>query len=72
MSLLFRHLRRYSGPFCDVCETCASICRELQPCVECFAFGSPVRYDNGSGEAVVTDRCRDACSFKYQVRKKIN
>ena len=61
----------YTGEFCEVCETCQSICLNLKPCVECLAFGEELPYDEdeGSGGLVSNRNCSDLCPFEYMERR---
>ncbi len=59
---------RYSGDYCQTCETCESVCTRLRPCVECHAFGQPIKLEDGDGEADPSDDCEAHCQFDYRER----
>ena len=64
-----RHLPKYTGNFCEKCETCQTQCEQMRPCVECLAFGSPDRLDididNTTTQNEIRESCQAICPFNY-------
>ena len=61
---------RYSGEFCEVCETCQTVCQELKPCVECRAFqdGDLIDglYETEEERLLLIKNCTETlCNFTY-------